>query len=283
VSIPLSILVSVIVLGMIGQTINIMTLGGLALAVGILVDDATVEIENTSRYLEEGLELRDAILEGAAQIAVPALVSTLCICIVFLPMFFLSGVSRYLFVPLAEAVVFAMLASYMLSRTLVPTMAMYLLKKHDPNAVPSQSIFGKFQRGFERRFEKIRAGYEALLGRLVRLRFAFVPLFLAFCLSMFLLIPFLGQNFFPSSDTGSFLLHMRAPDGTRIEETAKLADEVETKVRQIVPANEVDEVYCRTARAASECLSGYGLLFSSVGYCDADFELWPAGADRRAV
>ena len=138
VSIPLSIFCSIIVLGLIGQTINIMTLGGLALAVGILVDDATVEIENTSRYLEEGLDLRDAILEGAAQIAVPALVSTLCICIVFLPMFFLSGVSRYLFVPLAEAVVFAMLSSYILSRTLVPTMAMYLLQKHDPYAVPSR-------------------------------------------------------------------------------------------------------------------------------------------------
>ena len=266
VSIPLSILCSVIILGLIGQTINIMTLGGLALAVGILVDDATVEIENTSRYLEEGLGLREAILEGAAQIAVPALVSTLCICIVFLPMFFLSGVSRYLFVPLAEAVVFAMLASYMLSRTLVPTMAMYLLKKHDPHAIPSQSIFAKFQRVFERRFEKVRAGYETLLGRLVHLRFAFVPLFLGFCLCVFLLIPFLGQNFFPSSDTGSFLLHMRAPDGTRIEETAKLADQVESKIRQIVPANEVDNV-----------LDNIGLPYSTLNTQHATSGLYGAG------
>ena len=242
VSIPLSILVSIIVLGLIGQTINIMTLGGLALAVGILVDDATVEIENTTRYLEEGLPLREAILEGAAQIAVPALVSTLCICIVFLPMFFLSGVSRFLFVPLAEAVVFAMMASYGLSRTLVPTMAMYLLKPHDPHAVPSQNIFGRFQRWFEYHFERVRAAYQRLLSRLVALRIAFVPIFLLGCLTVFLLIPFLGQNFFPSSDTGSFLLHMRAPDGLRIEETAKLADQVEARIRQIVPPSEMENI-----------------------------------------
>jgi multidrug efflux pump subunit AcrB len=266
VSIPLSILTSIIILGLLGQTINIMTLGGLALAVGILVDDATVEIENTSRYLEEGLELRDAILEGAAQIAVPALVSTLCICIVFLPMFFLSGVSRYLFVPLAEAVVFAMLASYMLSRTLVPTMAMYLLKKHDPYAVPSQSIFAKFQRGFERQFEKVRSGYEGLLARLVELRFAFVPIFLGACLCVFLLIPFLGQNFFPSSDTGSFLLHMRAPDGTRIEETAKLADQVEDTIRQIVPPSQINNI-----------LDNIGLPYSTLNTQHATSGLYGSG------
>ena len=242
VSIPLSILTSIIVLGLIGQTINIMTLGGLALAVGILVDDATVTIENIERYLEEGAELHDGILEGAAQIAVPALVSTLCICIVFLPMFFLSGVSRYLFVPLAEAVVFAMLASYALSRTLVPTLAMYLLKKHDHHAVPSRNVLTRFQRGFERRFEEVRAAYGDTLTRLIDLRMVFVPVFLLACLCMFLLIPFLGQNFFPSSDTGSFLLHMRAPDGLRIEETAKLADEVEDKIRTIVPAAQMDNI-----------------------------------------
>ncbi len=242
VSIPLSILVSVIALGLIGQTINIMTLGGLALAVGILVDDATVEIENTTRYLEEGLPLREAILEGAAQIAVPALVSTLCICIVFMPMFFLSGVSRFLFVPLAEAVVFAMLASYMLSRTLVPTMAMYLLKPHDAHAAPSQNIFGRFQRWFEYHFEKVRAGYQTLLARLVGARKLFVPIFLLGCLTMTLLIPFLGQNFFPSSDSGSLLLHVRAPSGTRIEETAKLCDEVESRIRQVIPPAEVDNI-----------------------------------------
>jgi multidrug efflux pump subunit AcrB len=266
VSIPLSILTSVIILGLIGQTINIMTLGGLALAVGILVDDATVEIENTSRYLEEGLGLREAILEGAAQIAVPALVSTLCICIVFLPMFFLSGVSRYLFVPLAEAVVFAMMASYGLSRTLVPTMAMYLLKPHDPHAIPSQNVFARFQRVFERRFEKVRAGYEGLLTRLVHLRKFFVPLFLGFCLCVFLLIPFLGQNFFPSSDTGSFLLHMRTPDGMRIEETAKLADEVEDRIRAIVPKDEMDNI-----------LDNIGLPYSTLNTQHATSGLFGSG------
>ncbi len=186
ISIPLSILSSIIILGLLGQTINIMTLGGLALAVGILVDDATVTIENIERYLEEGAELNEGILEGAAQIAVPALVSTLCICIVFLPMFFLSGVARYLFVPLAEAVVFAMLASYALSRTLVPTLAMYLLKKHDHHAAPSRASSARFQRGFERRFERVRAGYEGCSTRLIALRFAFVPIFLRACL---LLLP----------------------------------------------------------------------------------------------
>jgi multidrug efflux pump subunit AcrB len=226
VSIPLSILSSVIVLGLLGQTINIMTLSGLALAVGILVDDATVTIENIERYLEEGAELNDGILQGAAQIATPALVSTLCICIVFLPMFFLSGVARYLFVPLAESVVFAMLASYILSRTLVPTMAMYLLTKHDHHAVRSRNILARFQRGFERGFERVRAGYQDLLGRLVEARAFFVPIFLLICFCGFLLIPLLGQNFFPSTDNGSFTLHMRAKSGTRIEETAKLCDEV---------------------------------------------------------
>ena len=266
VSIPLSILVSVIVLGLIGQTINIMTLGGLALAVGILVDDATVEIENTTRYLEEGLPLREAILEGAAQIAVPALVSTLCICIVFLPMFFLSGVSRFLFVPLAEAVVFAMLASYMLSRTLVPTMAMYLLKPHDAHAAPSQNVFGKFQRWFEYHFENVRAGYQNQLARLVGLRKLFVPIFLLGCLTMTLLIPFLGQNFFPSSDSGSLLLHVRAPSGTRIEETAKLCDEVESRIRQVIPRAEVDNI-----------LDNIGLPYSTLNTQHATSGLFGSG------
>ncbi|WP_158944664.1 efflux RND transporter permease subunit [Granulicella sp. S190] len=242
VSIPLSILTSIIVLGLLGETINIMTLGGLALAVGILVDDATVTIENIERYLEEGRELHDAILEGAAQISVPALVSTLCICIVFLPMFFLSGVSRYLFVPLAEAVVFAMLASYVLSRTLVPTLAMYLLKKHDHHAVVSNNILARFQRGFERGFEKVRSAYQDLLGRLVMLRIFFVPIFLLICLCAFALLPFLGQNFFPATDNGSFLLHVRAKSGTRIEETARLCDLIEQDIRKTVPAGEMDNV-----------------------------------------
>src|SRR5258705_592534 len=238
---PLSIPTSVIVLGLMGQTINIMTLGGLALAVGILVDDATLTIENIERYLEDGHLLHDAILEGAAQISVPALVSTLCICIVFLPMFFLSGVSRYLFVPLAEAVVFAMLASYVLSRTLVPTMAMYLLKRHDHNAVPSRNVLARFQRGFERRFEQVRKSYVGMLRRAVLSRMVLVLSYLLLCLCTFLLEPFLGHNFFPSSDTGSFILHVRAKSGTRIEETAKLCDLVEQNIRQAVPADEMDK------------------------------------------
>jgi multidrug efflux pump subunit AcrB len=266
VSIPLSILTSIIVLGMLGQTINIMTLGGLALAVGILVDDATVTIENIERYLEEGQGLHDAILEGAAQISVPALVSTLCICIVFLPMFFLSGVSRYLFVPLAEAVVFAMLASYVLSRTLVPTLAMYLLKPHDHNATPSNNILARFQRGFERGFEKVRAGYQSLLERLVAMRIVFIPAFLLVGTCAFLLIPFLGQNFFPSSDTGSFLLHLRAKSGTRIEETAKLCDLVEQNIRKTVPANEADNI-----------LDNIGLPYSTLNFQHATSGLIGAG------
>jgi multidrug efflux pump subunit AcrB len=242
VSIPLSILSSIIVLSLLGQTINIMTLGGLALAVGILVDDATVTIENIERYLEEGNPLNEAILQGASQISVPALVSTLSICIVFLPMFFLTGVARYLFVPLAESVVFAMLASYILSRTLVPTLAMYLLKAHDHHAVPSQNIFARFQRGFERGFEKVRTAYEALLTRLVEIRKLFIPVFLLGCLLLLLLIPFLGQNFFPNTDNGSFILHVRAKTGTRIEETAKLCDLVEQNIRSTIPAKQMDNI-----------------------------------------
>ena len=242
VSIPLSILTSIIILSLIGQTINIMTLGGLALAVGILVDDATVTIENIERYLEEGHDLESAILEGASQISVPALVSTLCICIVFLPMFFLSGVARYLFVPLAEAVVFAMLASYFLSRTLVPTLAMYLLKAHDHHAPLSQNPFARFQRFFERGFERVRSAYAALLTRLVSARKLFIPIFLGCCALALLLIPFLGQNFFPSTDNGSFILHVRAKTGTRIEETARLCDEVESSIRQTVPPSQMDTI-----------------------------------------
>jgi multidrug efflux pump subunit AcrB len=242
VSIPLSILSSIIVLSLLGQTINIMTLGGLALAVGILVDDATVTIENIERYLEEGNELNHAILEGASQISVPALVSTLSICIVFLPMFFLGGVARYLFVPLAEAVVFAMLASYILSRTLVPTLAMYLLKAHDGHAVPSRSIFARFQRSFERGFEAVRTAYQALLTRLVALRKLFIPAWLLGCAVLLLLIPFLGQNFFPATDNGSFILHVRGRTGLRIEETAKLCDEVEQSIRNTVPEKQMDNI-----------------------------------------
>jgi multidrug efflux pump subunit AcrB len=240
ISIPLSILSSVIILSLLGETINTMTLGGLALAVGILVDDATVTIENIERFREEGHGQRDAILDGAAQIAVPALVSTLCICIVFLPMFFLSGVARYLFVPLAEAVVFAMLASYILSRTLVPTLAMYLLKAQDDGS--TTNVFARFQRAFERGFERVRIGYHRLLTRLVFARRRFVPLFLLACLSTFTLVPWLGQDFFPNTDGGNFILHVRGKTGLRIEETARLCDLVEQSIRQKIPASELDNI-----------------------------------------
>jgi multidrug efflux pump subunit AcrB len=238
ISIPLSILTSIIVLSFLGQTINIMTLGGLALAVGILVDDATVTIENMERYLGDGHGLREAILAGASQIAVPALVSTLCICIVFVPMFLLGGVARYLFVPLAEAVVFAMLASYVLSRTLVPTMAMYLLRAKEHHTGPSRNPLVLFQRGFERRFEHLRNAYRGLLTTLVERRLLFIPAFLGAGLAVLLLLPWLGQDFFPSTDSGQFILHLRAKTGTRIEETARLCDLVEDAIRRVIPAGE---------------------------------------------
>jgi CzcA family heavy metal efflux pump len=255
VSIPLSILTSVIVLSALGQTINIMTLGGLALAVGILVDDATVEIENTNRNLEEGKETRQAILDGASQIAVPALVSTLSICIVFLPMFFLTGVPRYLFVPLAEAVVFAMIASYLLSRTLIPTLALYLLKPPTHQEGVSRNPLVLFQRSFEQGFEKLREGYRGVLEALVHRRIIFIPAFLLLCLSAGMLVPWLGQDFFPATDNGQFLLHVRAKTGTRIEETARLCDLVETSIRTVVPADELNNV-----------LDNIGLPYSSINY-----------------
>lgn len=242
VSIPLSILTSVIVLSFLHETINIMTLGGLALAVGILVDDATVTIENIERYLEQGYKLHDGILEGAAQIAVPALVSTLCICIVFLPMFFLGGVARYLFVPLAEAVVFAMLASYVLSRTLVPTLAMYLLKVKRHGPVHSRNPLVLFQQAFERGFERARTAYQLVLTSFVYRRWVSVPVFLGLCLCAFLLVPWLGQDFFPDTDSGQFILHLRAKTGTRIEETARLCDIVEKSIRQNIPSGELDNI-----------------------------------------
>jgi multidrug efflux pump subunit AcrB len=242
ISIPLSILTSVIILSALGETINIMTLGGLALAVGILVDDATVTIENIERYLEEGHPLHDSILEGAAQISVPALVSTLCICIVFLPMFFLSGVARYLFVPLAEAVVFAMLASYVFSRTLVPTLAMYLLKAHDQFVRRTRNPLVLFQRGFERLFELTRLQYQGVLTTLIWRRNFFVPLFLAACVAALFLIPVLGQDFFPTSDNGQFRLHVRAKTGTRIEEMARLCDLVDNAIRQQVPKQQMGSI-----------------------------------------
>jgi CzcA family heavy metal efflux pump len=242
VSIPLSILTSIIVLGLIGETINTMTLGGLALAVGILVDDATVTIENIERFLEQGYALREAILEGASQISVPALVSTLCICIVFLPMFFLGGVARFLFVPLAEAVVFAMLASYLLSRTLVPTLAMFLLRAKAHGASAAMGLFTRFQRGFERVFGRVREQYHSLLQGLVFHRRLFIPSFLGLCLAAFVLAPFLGEDFFPQTDSGQFILHVRGPSGMRIEETARLFDLVEGEIRKEIPASQIDNI-----------------------------------------
>ncbi len=268
VSIPLSILTSVTVLGLLHETINVMTLGGLALAVGILVDDATVTIENIERYLEQGLDLREAILEGAGQIAVPALVSTLCICIVFLPMFFLSGVARYLFVPLAEAVVFAMIASYILSRTLVPTLALYLLKaKHFSGRSRNPLVW--FQRGFERAFERLRLGYQLLLTTLVYRRFWFVPAFLALCLAAFLLLPWLGQDFFPSTDSGAFILHLRAKTGTRIEETARLCDLVESSIRGQIPPAEVANIFDNIGLPLSQ-INFMRATSGLIGAADAD-------------
>jgi multidrug efflux pump subunit AcrB len=242
VSIPLSILTSVIALSFLGETINIMTLGGLALAVGILVDDATVELENTNRNLDMGKPVIQAILDGAQQIAVPALVSTLCICIVFLPMFFLGGVARYLFVPLAEAVVFAMLASYLLSRTLVPTLARYLLSPPDHTARRSRNPLVLAQQAFERGFERVRHAYREGLAVLVRRRILFIPAFLAICLAAFGLVPWLGQDFFPSTDSGQFILHVRAKTGTRIEETARLCDLIEDSIRKTIPQEEIDSI-----------------------------------------
>ena len=239
ISIPLSIFVSVLLLSALGETINIMTLGGLALAVGILVDDATVEIENIERNLAQGKEMKRAILDGAQQIAVPAFVSTLCICIVFVPMFFLTGVARYLFVPLAEAVVFAMLASYFLSRTLIPTLVMYIMRGHEHRADGPRTIFGRYQRGFEQGFEKFRCGYYQLLETTLEHPKLFASCFLGFCILSTGLVFFLGQDFFPSVDAGLMRLHVRARAGLRVEETARLCDEIEQYLHQQIPKDEL--------------------------------------------
>jgi CzcA family heavy metal efflux pump len=270
ISIPLSVLASIIALSVLGQTINIMTLGGLALAVGILVDDATVAIENINWHLERGKPVEPAILDGAEQIAIPALVSTLCICIVFVPMFFLSGVARYLFVPLAEAVVFAMLASYVLSRTLVPTLSKYWLKAHDPHAAHNPSgFFGRFQAGFEHYFVALRRRYRALLGLALMNRAWFAAGFMIVVLASLVLGPQLGEDFFPSVDGGQIKLHVRAHTGTRIEETAKLCDDVEAKVREMIPAGEVDNIVDNIGLP----YSGINLSYSNsapTGTADAD-------------
>ena len=242
ISIPLSIFVSIILLGAIGQTINIMTLGGLALAVGILVDDATVEIENIERNLAMGKEMRQAILDGAQQIAVPALVSTLSICIVFVPMFCLTGVAKFLFVPLAEAVSFAMLASYLLSRTLIPTLVMYIMRGHEHRAEAPTSYLGRFQRGFERKFEDFRRGYESLLETTLDHRGLFAVCFLIFCVLSLGLYSFLGQDFFPQVDAGLLRLHVRARPGLRVEETARLCNQIEDALRREIPQGQLQTI-----------------------------------------
>jgi CzcA family heavy metal efflux pump len=274
VSIPLSILTSIIVMSALGETINIMTLGGLALAVGILVDDATVEIENINRNIAQGKEIERAILDGAQQIAVPAFVSTLAICIVFVPMFFLAGVARYLFVPLAEAVVFAMLASYLLSRTLVPTMAKYLLKDHEAEAdhLPKESRnpLVRLQIGFEKAFEHFRERYQEMLESALHHRKAVLLGFIAFALaSMVVLIPWLGEDFFPAVDSGQFKLHLRARTGTRIEETARLCDLVEQSIREQVPSDQIASIIDNIGLP----YSGINLSYSNsapIGPADAD-------------
>jgi CzcA family heavy metal efflux pump len=242
ISIPLSIFTSIIVLGAIGETINIMTLGGLALAVGILVDDATVEIENIERNLAMGKEMKQAILDGAQQIAVPAFVSTLSICIVFVPMFFLSGVAKFLFVPLAEAVSFAMLASYLLSRTLIPTLVMFIMRGHEHRAAGPKTSLGRFQRGFEEKFEQFRRGYEQLLETTLEHRGLFVAGFLIFCILSMGWFFVLGEDFFPQVDAGLIRLHVRARPGLRVEETAKLCDEVEAFLHQEIPGKELQTI-----------------------------------------
>ncbi len=260
-SIPLAVLSSIAALSALGQTLNIMTLGGLALAVGILINDATVTIENINWHLEQGKDVKTSILDGAQQIVTPAFVSLLCICIVFVPMFFLKGVAGFLFVPMAEAVVFAMIASFILSRTLVPTMAMYLLKprgrghghghaeyvmeSHGSEAThgaASKNLVLRFQHGFEARFTKVREGYRNLLAMALSRRALFIAGFLGFVLLSFGLAPFLGSNFFPSIDSGEITLHVRAPVGTRLEDTAALFDHVEQSVRQTIPPQELSSI-----------------------------------------
>jgi multidrug efflux pump subunit AcrB len=277
VSIPLSVLTSLVVLSALGETINIMTLGGLALAVGILVDDATVEVENINRNLDQGKEIIQAILDGASQIAVPALVSTLSICIVFVPMFFLSGVPKYLFVPLAEAVIFAMLASYLLSRTLVPTMARYLLveqteEERRERTERSRNPLVRMQAKFEAGFERFRDRYHRLLEAAIRHRGAFAICFLGACILSFALIPLVGQDFFPTVDSGEFKLHLRAPTGTRIEDVAGLCDRVDNDIRREIPPAELRTIIDNIGLPYSNLNLSYSTS-APVGPQDADIQV----------
>jgi multidrug efflux pump subunit AcrB len=269
-SIPLSILGSIAALAALGETLNIMTLGGLALAVGILVDDATVTIENINWHLEQGKEVDASIMDGAAQIVTPAFVSLLCICIVFIPMFFLPGVARFLFVPMAEAVMAAMICSFILSRTLVPTMANYLLRKHAPHTdmhgldgpLPrSRNPLVRFQRGFEAGFERVRLVYRELLEMALRRRIVFAAGFLGFVFASFALVPFLGRDFFPSVDAGQILMHARTQIGTRVEDTSRQFAEIQKAIRQIIPAEELATVVDNVGMPGS----GINMTYNSTG------------------
>jgi multidrug efflux pump subunit AcrB len=265
-SIPLAVFGAIVMLAAIGETLNIMTLGGLALAVGILVDEATVTIENINWHLEHGKEVRAAILDGADQIVVPAFVSLLCICIVFVPMFFLQGVARFLFVPMAEAVVFAMIWSFILSRTLVPTMAMYLLQPHVHHAEGyepprSRNPLVRFQRGFEAAFERFRGGYRDILSLAMQRRPVFVAGFLSFVAVSFLLVPYLGQNFFPSVDAGQILMHVRTQVGTRVEESANQLADVQKVIRKIIPPDEIETLTDNIGLP----ISGINLTYNNTG------------------
>ncbi len=271
-SIPLSIITAVIILSAIGETINIMTLGGLALAVGILVDDATVEIENLERQLGLGKELKQAILDGAEEIAVPAFVSTLCISIVFVPMLFLTGVPKYLFVPLAEAVIFSLLASYFFSRTIIPTMVQFLMRKEVERHRSGQHEHGWFARlhaRFNDAFARLQARYATLLATCVEHRRTFAAAFLCFCLASLTLIPLLGNDFFPSVDTGQFRLHVRAKTGTRIEDTAREVDQIERAIRTMIPPAEMSGILDNIGVPTS----GINLSYSNsgtIGSADAE-------------
>jgi multidrug efflux pump subunit AcrB len=277
-SIPLSILGAIGALYAIGETLNIMTLGGLALAVGILVDEATVTIESINYHLEQGKPVEASIMDGASQIVVPAFVSLLCICVVFIPMFFLSGVARFLFVPLAESVMFAMVFSFLLSRTLVPTMAKYLLHMHVGGAEhgelqsASRNPLVRFQRGFEERFTRLRAGYHDLLGLAIEHRGVFIGGFMGFVVLSFLLTPFLGRNFFPQVDGGQMLIHVRAPVGMRIEETAARFNGVEKAIQEIIPAAEVSAI----ADNVGTYLSSINTIYNNtgtIGESDGDIQI----------
>jgi multidrug efflux pump subunit AcrB len=283
-SIPLAILCAVAALAALGQTLNIMTLGGLALAVGILVDDATVTIENINWHLEQGKEVRTAILDGAQQIVTPAFVSLLCICIAFVPMFMLQGVAGFLFVPMAEAVVFAMIASFILSRTLVPTMAAFLLRPHhpgiaeyggedayqaEPRPAAPRNPLARFQRGFETRFNGVREGYRDLLVHALGRRRGFVIVFLAVVAASFGLAPFLGEDFFPAVDSGQITLHARPPVGTRIEDASTEFGRIEQQIRQVIPPGELVSIVDNIGLPTSSINTIYNNS-GVIGYQDGD-------------